>query len=88
MRDKEVWITASVAAGMDLAVSLVEMGWGHNIAQQVARYHVMNMMRTGGQSQFSTHLAAQGAEEPAINTTQDQILQNPSEALTVTALAA
>ncbi len=88
VRDGNIWTSAGVTAGMDLALALVEMDWGHDIALQVARYNVMYMMRPGGQSQFSAHLVAQRAEDPAINATLDHILANPGDPLTVTALAA
>ncbi|WP_425071002.1 GlxA family transcriptional regulator [Sagittula sp. S175] len=88
VRDGNIWTSAGVTAGMDLALALVEMDWGHDVALQVARYNVMYMMRPGGQSQFSAHLVAQAAEDPAINATLEFILANPGDALTVTALAA
>ena len=88
VRDGNVWTSAGVTAGMDLALALVEMDWGHDIALQVARYNVMYMMRPGGQSQFSAHLIAQKAEDPAINAALDHILKNPQAPLTVTGLAA
>ncbi len=88
VRDGNIWTSAGVTAGMDLALALVEMDWGHDVALQVARYNVMYMMRPGGQSQFSAHLLAQAAEDPAINATLAFILANPGDALTVTALAA
>lgn len=88
VRDGNIWTSAGVTAGMDLALALVEMDWGHDIALQVARYNVMYMMRPGGQSQFSAHLVAQRAEDPAINASLDYILANPGDPLTVTALAA
>lgn len=73
---------------MDLALCLVEEDWGHNVALQVARYNVMYMMRPGGQSQFSAHLIAQRAEDPAIDNTLKYVLGKLSDPLTVTALAA
>jgi transcriptional regulator GlxA family with amidase domain len=88
VRDGNIWTSAGVTAGMDLALALVEMDFGHNIALQVARYNVMYMMRPGGQSQFSAHLVAQRAEDPAINAILEYILANPGDPLTVTALAA
>ncbi|MGI1663580.1 GlxA family transcriptional regulator [Palleronia sp. KMU-117] len=88
VRDGDIWTSAGVTAGMDLALALVEMDFGHEIALQVARYNVMYMMRPGGQSQFSAHLVAQRAEDPAINAALDHILSNPRDPLTVTALAA
>lgn len=88
VRDGDIWTSAGVTAGMDLALALVEEDFGHNVALQVARYNVMYMMRPGGQSQFSAHLVAQRAEDPAINATLEYILGNPGDPLTVTALAA
>lgn len=88
VRDGNVWTSAGVTAGMDLALALVEMDWGHDIALQVARYNVMYMMRPGGQSQFSAHLIAQKANDPAINAALEFILKNPADPLTVTGLAA
>lgn len=88
IRDGNIWTSAGVTTGMDLALSLVEMDWGHDVALQVARYNVMYMMRPGGQSQFSAHLVAQQANDPLINATLDYVLNNPADPLTVTALAA
>ena len=88
VRDGNIWTSAGVTTGMDLALSLVEMGWGHDIALQVARYNVMYMMRPGGQSQFSAHLVAQRAEDPVIHETLEYILGHLPDPLTVTALAA
>ncbi|MCB1333782.1 MAG: GlxA family transcriptional regulator [Roseivivax sp.] len=88
VRDGNIWTSAGVTAGMDLALALVEMDWGHAVALQVARYNVMYMMRPGGQSQFSAHLVAQRAEDPAINATLEYIMATPGDPLTVTALAA
>jgi transcriptional regulator GlxA family with amidase domain len=88
VRDGNVWTSAGVTSGMDLALALVENDLGHEAALQVARFSVMYMMRPGGQSQFSAHLVAQRAEDPAINATLDFILANPGDPLTVTVLAA
>ena len=88
VRDGNIWSSAGVTTGMDLALALVEADWGHDVALQVARYNVMYMMRPGGQSQFSAHLLAQKANDPAVAQTLDYILNNPTEDLTVTHLAA
>ena len=88
VRDGNVWTSAGVTTGMDLALALVEMDWGHEMALNVARLNVMYMMRPGGQSQFSAHLVAQRADDPVINETLEHILGNLTDSLTVTALAA
>ena len=88
VRDGNVWTSAGVTSGMDLGLALIEEDWGHKVALEVARFSVMYMMRPGGQSQFSAHLIAQRAEDPAINDALSFILKNPSDPLTVTSLAA
>jgi transcriptional regulator GlxA family with amidase domain len=88
VRDGNIWTSAGVTTGMDLALSLVELDWGHDVALQVARYNVMYMMRPGGQTQFSAHLIAQRAEDPVINSTLDYVLGHLDQPLSVTALAA
>lgn len=88
VRDGKVWTSAGVTTGMDLALALVEMDLGREMALNVARLNVMYMMRPGGQSQFSAHLIAQKADDPVINETLAFILSHLKEPLTVTALAA
>lgn len=61
VRDGEVWTSAGITAGMDLAVALIEADLGREAALHVARRHVLYMMRPGGQSQFSAELQRQGA---------------------------
>ncbi len=58
VRDGNVWTSAGVTAGMDLALALIADDLGSDIAMDVARKNVIFMMRPGGQSQFSTHLIA------------------------------
>ena len=57
--DGNVWTSAGVTAGMDLALHLVENDLGADLARAVARELVMFVQRPGGQAQFSTQLAAQ-----------------------------
>jgi transcriptional regulator GlxA family with amidase domain len=61
VRDGDVWTSAGITAGMDLAIALIEDDLGHEAALHVARRHVLYMMRPGGQSQFSAELQRQGA---------------------------
>ena len=57
VRDGKVWTSAGVTAGMDLALALVREDLGDEAALAIARQHVIFLMRPGGQSQFSAHLA-------------------------------
>jgi transcriptional regulator GlxA family with amidase domain len=62
VRDGELWTSAGVTAGMDMALAMVEDDWGHDLALAVARQLVLFLKRPGGQSQFSAQLAAQSVE--------------------------
>ena len=53
IRDGEVWTSAGITAGIDLALALVEDDLGADIARQVAQQLVVHQRRPGGQSQFS-----------------------------------
>lgn len=88
VRDGKVWTSAGVTAGMDLALALVEEDLGREVALTLARYHVMYLMRPGGQSQFSAQLAAQRVESPRLAKICTYIVENPSADLSVPALAA
>jgi transcriptional regulator GlxA family with amidase domain len=63
VRDGQVWTSAGVTAGIDLALALVEEDLGRPMALAVARYLVVFLKRPGGQAQFSAALALQAAED-------------------------
>jgi transcriptional regulator GlxA family with amidase domain len=58
-----VYTSAGVTAGMDLALALVEQDQGKAVALAVAQELVLFLKRPGGQSQFSRHLAAQKRDD-------------------------
>ena len=53
VRDGNVWTSAGVTAGIDVALALVEDDHGVDVAETVARWLVMFLRRPGGQSQFA-----------------------------------
>jgi transcriptional regulator GlxA family with amidase domain len=59
VRDGNIWTSAGVTAGIDLALALVEADFGRALALAVARQLVVFLKRPGGQAQFSTALALQ-----------------------------
>jgi transcriptional regulator GlxA family with amidase domain len=61
-QDGNVWTSAGVSAGTDLALAMVEEDHGHVLALEIARRLVLFMRRDGGQKQFSSQLAAQAAD--------------------------
>ena len=54
--DGNVWTSAGMTAGLDLALAMLEADRGVAIAREVARSLVMYHRRAGGQSQFSSLL--------------------------------
>ncbi len=55
-RDGNVWTSAGITAGIDLALAMITEDHGEGIAQATARQLVLYHRRSGGQSQFSSLL--------------------------------
>jgi transcriptional regulator GlxA family with amidase domain len=53
VRDGNVWTSAGITTGIDLALALIEDDLGTEIARQTAQQLVVYQRRPGGQSQFS-----------------------------------
>ena len=56
VRDGDIWSSAGITAGIDLALAMASEDFGEEIAQQTARQLVLYHRRSGGQSQFSSLL--------------------------------
>ncbi len=87
VRDGDVWTSAGITAGIDLALALVEDDLGADAARHIARHLVMFVQRPGGQAQFSTHLAAAPARRSPLRDLQGWIADHPEADLSVAALA-
>jgi transcriptional regulator GlxA family with amidase domain len=85
-RDGNIWTSAGITAGIDLALALIEEDHGFAIAKGVAQHLVVYHRRHGGQSQFaaSVDLAPKNDRiAAAIGFARDHI----AEVLTVERLA-
>jgi transcriptional regulator GlxA family with amidase domain len=87
VRDGNVYTSAGVTAGMDLALALVEEDLGRDVALRVARQLVLFLRRPGGQSQFSAQLAVQAADRQPLRELQSWIVEHPGEDCSVPTLA-
>lgn len=87
IRDGNVYTSAGVTAGMDLALALVEEDHGSRLALAVARDLVLYLRRPGGQSQFSAALALQSADRKPLRELDSWVLDNLTQPLTVEELA-
>jgi transcriptional regulator GlxA family with amidase domain len=56
IRDGNIWSSAGISAGIDLALALAAEDFGDEVAQETARQLVLYHRRSGGQSQFSSLL--------------------------------
>lgn len=88
VRDGNVYTSAGVTAGMDLALALVEEDEGREVALHVARDMVLFLRRPGGQSQFSAQLAVQAADREPLRDLQAWVADHLDADLAVETLAA
>src|SRR5579863_7374247 len=56
VRDGDIWTSAGISAGIDLALAMAAEDFDEDIARQTARQLVLYDRRSGGQSQFSSLL--------------------------------
>jgi transcriptional regulator GlxA family with amidase domain len=87
IRDGNVYTSAGVTAGMDLALALVEEDHGSRLALEVARDLVLYLRRPGGQSQFSAALAMQLTDRQPLRELESWVLENLKKTLNVGVLA-
>ena len=87
VRDGDVYTSAGVTAGIDLALALVEDDLGAAVARDAARWLVLFLRRPGSQAQFSAGPSWQPAERPPLRDLQSWIADNLTADLSVPALA-
>lgn len=63
VRDGNVWTSAGITAGIDLALGLIADDLGEEVARATARQLVVHHRRAGGQSQFSALLEIEAGDE-------------------------
>ena len=77
VRDGSTYTSAGVTSGIDLALALVEEDHGPDLTRDVARFMVVYMQRSGGQSQFSAPLQGPPPRSPALRKVTDVVTANP-----------
>jgi transcriptional regulator GlxA family with amidase domain len=87
IRDGNVYTSAGVTAGIDLALALVEEDFGAEMALFVARALVVFLRRPGSQSQFSHSLSLQISDRKPLRELQTWLLENLRQPLTVEQMA-
>jgi transcriptional regulator GlxA family with amidase domain len=87
VRDGNLYTSAGISAGIDLALAWVEQDHGSAAALKVARELVLFLRRPGGQDQFSAALSAQALETKPIHELQVWMAENLEKPLTIDHLA-
>jgi transcriptional regulator GlxA family with amidase domain len=87
VQDGNLYTSAGISAGIDLALAWVEQDHGSAAALKVARELVLFLRRPGGQDQFSATLSAQALETKSIHELQIWMAENVDRKLTVEMLA-
>jgi transcriptional regulator GlxA family with amidase domain len=87
-RDGNVWTSAGVTAGVDLALAMAADDHGADIARTVASWLVMFYRRPGGQSQFAAPTVALTTDRDALRRAEGAVLVDPSGDHRLPAMAA
>jgi transcriptional regulator GlxA family with amidase domain len=88
IKDGNMYTSAGISAGIDLALAWVEEDCGNAIAHEVARELVLFLRRPAGQTQVSISLTAQASEMRSMHELQVWIAENLQTKLSVETLAA
>lgn len=64
INDSDVWTSAGITAGIDMALAMIEADFGPALARTIARELVVYHRRPGGQSQFSGILDLEPVADP------------------------
>lgn len=87
VRDGNIFTSAGISAGIDLALAWVEEDCGAALAHEAARELVLFLRRPGGQPQVSVSLASQASEMASIRELQIWIAEHLGARLSVEDLA-
>jgi len=88
IKDENIYTSAGISSGMDLALALVEEDYGKSLALEVARHMVLYLKRPGSQSQYSSVLTHQNTDHQPIQKICNRIQENLQENLTIENLSA
>jgi transcriptional regulator GlxA family with amidase domain len=87
VKDGNIYTSAGISAGIDLALAWVEEDRGGALAHEIARELVLFLRRPGGQQQLSVSLAKQASEMKGIRELQVWVADHLEKNLSVQALA-
>ncbi|MEM9432359.1 MAG: helix-turn-helix domain-containing protein [Pseudomonadota bacterium] len=88
IKDGKTWTSAGITAGIDMALAIASEDLGRQSALEIARSMVAQMVRAGGQSQYSPTLGRQAADRAGrFEGLHSWVADNIASTLTVDKLA-
>jgi transcriptional regulator GlxA family with amidase domain len=87
VKDGNIYTSAGISAGIDLALAWIEEDCGASLAHEAARELVLFLRRPGGQPQLSVSLASQASEMMSIRELQIWIAEHLHKKLSAQDLA-
>lgn len=74
---ERIYTSAGVTTGIDLALAIIRKDCGNTVALDVARELVVQLRRTGGQSQYAMHLAGQFTPDDTLTRLIENVVARP-----------
>lgn len=74
-----IYTSAGVTTGIDLALAIIRKDCGNTVALEVARELVVQLRRTGGQSQYAMHLAGQFTPDDNLTRLIENVVARPDK---------
>jgi len=87
VKDGNLYTSAGISAGIDLALALVGEDLGNSVALELAKGLVLFLRRPGGQAQFSVSLQAQKGLSPVLDSLRLWVNEHLGQEITVEMLA-
>lgn len=87
VKDGNIYTSAGISTGMDLALAMVEEDYGRDVALSVARQLVLYLKRPGNQSQFSVVLSLQKVDHQPVQQIIEWINAHLGEEISVEMMA-
>jgi transcriptional regulator GlxA family with amidase domain len=85
--EDRIFTSAGVSTGIDLALAIIRRDCGAGVALAAARELVMQLRRSGGQTQYAPHLAAQFSHDDALSGLIEQVVTAPCRNWTLDTLS-
>lgn len=85
--DRRIFTSAGVTTGIDLALAIIRADCGPTFALAAARELVVQLRRTGGQSQYAIHLAGQFTRDGNLTRLIEKVVSQPHLDWSLDALA-